>query len=376
MAGDIKTAAKAAAAAAIHYSGIRRAMAGAARLMAGGTRTLILAYHRVVEDFDGESRRVIPGLLVSGKTFERHIEEVRKAGYEFVSLAEALDVNAGLKRSKRDLAVMTFDDGYRDNYEVAYPLLQKHAVPATIYLPSQFVGSDQRLPHDRLYHLLSLLHARAARDNTALNRLAGADPWAPSLLHSPVDAVEQVIGQWPYAQVLRMIDALAERLGEPALPQDGALLDWEQCRTMQRSGLVSFGAHTVRHVPLHHEDAVSVERELRESRQVVERELGVPCRDFAYPNGYYSKEIIRRLVRSGYRSGVTTEDALNRVGGDPFKLRRKTLWENHSRGFDGAYSPALLACQLDGVFGMLGIQKPVIGDRTGTPFLAGREARA
>jgi peptidoglycan/xylan/chitin deacetylase (PgdA/CDA1 family) len=362
MAGEWKQAAKAACAAAIHYTGIRSAMASASRAAAGGRRTLILAYHRVVEDFEAESQRAIPGLLVSAKTFERHIAEVRRAGYELVSLAEALEVNAGIKRSRRDLAVLTFDDGYRDNYEVAFPLLKKHSVPATIFLPTSFIGTEQRLPHDRLFHLLQLAHLRAARSG-GINRIVGADPWSLALCQPPVEAIDQVIGRWPHCEILRMVEALAERLDEPALPDSGALLDWESCRRMSKAG-ISFGAHTVRHVPLHHEDAASVERELRESRLTIEREVGLPCRDFAYPNGYYSREIIRCLVRSGYRSAVTTEDSVNRVGGDPFKLRRKTLWENHSRGHAGAYSPALLACQLDGVFRLLGLQKPVLGDRS------------
>ena len=365
MAGGMKQAAKAACAAVVHYSGLRQAMAAGARVAAGGRRTLILAYHRVVEDFEGESQRVIPGLLVSARTFERHIEEVRKQGYEFVGLAEALEVNAGLRRTTRDLAVMTFDDGYRDNCEVGFPLLRKHAVPATIYLPTEFIGTGKRLPHDRLYHLLKLAHDRAATDrNEVVNRVAGVDPWSPALAQDPAAAIDTIISRFAYGDVLRMIQTLTARLGNPPAPEGGALLDWDQCRTMQKSGLVSFGAHTVRHVPLHHEDPSTVEREVRESRATIERELGAPCRDFAYPNGYYSREIVRRLVRSGFRSGVTTEDALNRIGGDPFRLRRKTLWENHSRAADGRFNPALLACHVDSIFGMLGMVKPVIGDRT------------
>jgi len=148
------------------------------------------------------------------------------------------------------------------------------------------------------------------------------------------------------------------------MPHDGALLDWDQCRALQRSGLVTFGAHTVRHVPLHREDATSVAWELGEAKGVIERQLGVPCRDFAFPNGFYSRALVEALIHAGYRSALTTEDAQNRVGGDPFQLRRKTLWENHSRGLFGTHSDALLGCQVDSVFGTLGLQRPVLGDFT------------
>jgi len=336
-------------------------MTHGARWAAGGRRTLILAYHRVVHDVDAERGAAIPGLLISAATFERHLVQLRRAGFSLVTLGEALEVSAGLRTGRGDLAVLTFDDGYRDNYEVAFPILQKHRAPATIFLPTDFIGTERRLPHDRLFQLLSLARARAGRAPSDRAHLAGADPWSPMLERRPEEAVAAIIEGWSHAQILRMIDVLAARLHAPAPPRGGTLLDWTQCQTMRRSGLVSFGAHTQGHVALHREPLASVEREIRQSRRAVERELDAPCRDFAYPNGQHSPEIVRALVRAGFRSAVTTEDAPNRRAGDPYRLGRKTLWENHSRGLGGAHSDALLACQLDGVFGMLGMQRPVPG---------------
>jgi hypothetical protein len=81
-------------------------------------------------------------------------------------------------------------------------------------------------------------------------------------------------------------------------------------------------------------------------------------RDFAYCNGWYSDEVIAALVRNGFRSAVTTEDMPNLIGGDPFTLKRKVLWENFSLGVTGEYSPSLTVCQLDDCFGMLGMRSP------------------
>ena len=70
------------------------------------------------------------------------------------------------------------------------------------------------------------------------------------------------------------------------------------------------------------------------------------------------------LAQHGFRSGVTTEDLPNRIGGDPFALKRKVLWENFSRRDDGRLQPrALTVCQLDDCFGMLGMSHPVLGKR-------------
>ena len=142
-------------------------------------------------------------------------------------------------------------------------------------------------------------------------------------------------------------------------------MDWNEVRQMVRDGF-EFGAHTLGHVVLTHEPIDVVEREVRESKEIIERETGTQVRDFAYCNGWYSDEVIRVLVRNGFRSAVTTEDMPNRIGGDPFTLKRKVLWENFSVGVR-SYSPLLTGCHLDDVFGALGAAKPVLGRRPQRP---------
>jgi len=107
----------------------------------------------------------------------------------------------------------------------------------------------------------------------------------------------------------------------------------------------------------------AIEKERAESKATIEKELGAPAVHFAYPNGFYDRRVVTALVRLGYRSAVTTEDLPNQVGGDPFRLRRKTLWENFSRGPFG-YSATLTSCHLDDVFTLLALTRPVRGERT------------
>jgi hypothetical protein len=96
-------------------------------------------------------------------------------------------------------------------------------------------------------------------------------------------------------------------------------------------------------------------------------------RHFAYCNGYYSAGIAQALQQAGFVSAVTTEDMPNAPGVDPFALKRKVLWEASSLGALGGYSPSLTACQLDDVFGLLSLQRPVLGVR---PTNFGSEAPA
>lgn len=362
----VRRVAKAAAAGAMHYSGARRAMAAWRRYQSGGRRILIVSYHRVVADFTGELQRSIPGLLISQETFRRHLEEAHAAGYAFASIGDAVDVMAGRRTTKQDLFVVTFDDGYRDVYRYAYPVLKQMGVPAIQYLPTAFVGTDRRFNHDRLFHLV-----RRAMERRFKPLYDAMPPAAPALLepvlagHKSLSAsLDDFIGEHPTATLTALIDALEQQLGGGAdlVPEQGDVMGWDEVRRMARDGF-DFGAHTLGHTVLTLESPETVEREILESKRCVEREVGIEVKDFAYCNGWYSDEVIRVLARHGFRSGVTTEDFPNQIGGDPFTLKRKVLWENFSLGALGDYSSALTACQLDDCFGVLGMSHPVPGKR-------------
>jgi peptidoglycan/xylan/chitin deacetylase (PgdA/CDA1 family) len=364
--GLVRRAVKVAAAGVLHYSGLRKAMAVYRRSQSGGRRLLIVSYHRVVEDLTGELQRSIPGLLISQETFRRHLEEAAAAGYEFATIGEAVDVMAGRKVAKRDLCVVTFDDGYRDVYRYAYPLLKRMGVPAIVYLPTDFIGTNRRFNHDRLFHLLNVAKRRRLRPYFTTLPEPVLRLMVPILSgsRSLSEALDGFIAEHSAGVVQEAIQALEQELGggSELLPVQGDVMDWDEVRRMARDGF-EFGAHTLGHTVLTMESSERIEREIVESKRAIERELGVPVRDFAYCNGWYSEEVIRVLKAHGFRSGVTTEDLPNRVGADPFTLKRKVLWENFSVGMLGDYSTALTGCQLDDCFGILGMSRPVEGRR-------------
>jgi peptidoglycan/xylan/chitin deacetylase (PgdA/CDA1 family) len=364
-----RSAAKAMAANALHYSGVQGLLSRAARVAVGGRRVLILSYHRIVEDFESESRRAIPGLLLSRDTFVRHLDELHRAGFRIVPLAEATEVVSGRREARQDMAVLTFDDGYRDVWAHAFPVLRQRGLSATVYLASSFVGSGGRFPHDRLHHLLQLQLGR----NKFCPRNVVADE---GLASRAAFAVERLISGQPADALSAIIARLEKGLGAEAdpTPPTGEVLSWEMVQEMSAAG-IEFGAHTVNHVVLTHESEEAIDREIAASKAEIESRLGKRVVDFAYPNGYYDRRVVAALVRHGFHSAVTTEDLPNRVGGDLFRLKRKTLWENFSRGPFG-YSSSLTSCHLDDVFGILSLTHPVIGERAPAPPAPSEGARA
>ncbi|MBX5483240.1 MAG: polysaccharide deacetylase family protein [Myxococcaceae bacterium] len=350
-------------------------MAAVRRFRSGGRRVLILSYHRVVEDFTGALQTSIPGLLISRETFRRQLEELAASGYEFASMADTLDVIAGRRRAKKDLCLITFDDGYRDVYRHGFPILRSLGIPAVMYVPSGYIGTQRRFQHDRLFHLFLTLQTR--RFQPILEALPAASAaLVDAVAHGrlrPAEAVDTFLAQHSGGLAQRLIDALSEQLGggSDVVPQDGEPMTWDEVRELAANGF-EIGAHTVSHTVLPMEEPERAEWEIVESKATIERELGRPCRDFAYCNGWYSDELIRMLIHAGFRSAVTTEDLPNRIGGDPFTLKRKVLWENFSAGFDGGYSSCVTGCQLDDVFTSLGGGTVVIGRKPqrGSPNVA------
>lgn len=360
----MRRAMKSAVANALHYSGLRKAITAVRRVGSGGRRILILSYHRVVDDYTGALQVSIPGLLISKETFRRQLEDLGAGGYDFLPLDEALEVVSGRRLARRDICVVTFDDAYRDVYRHAFPVLQSMGVPSTVYVPSGMIGTDKRFCHDRLFHLFLTIQSQRARPlyNTLPPTCAAIVQAVANGQITPAAAVDAFLADQPSGIAHRLIESLTEQMGggPELLPEQGDVMDWDEVRAMARAG-VNIGAHTVTHTVLPLEEPERAEWEIRTSKAEIEKQLGQPCLDFAYCNGWYSDDLVRMLVQAGFRSAVTTEDLSNRIGGDAFTLKRKVLWENFSVGYDGSYSSCLTGCQLDDVFTSLGGGTIVVG---------------
>ena len=357
---------KGAAAVALHYSGARGLLSTLQRRAVGGRRVLILSYHRVVGNIELEAKRGLPTLNISQETFRKHLETLQET-HDIVRLDDALDILDGSRRASRDVAVITFDDGYRDVYTWAYPVMKQMHVPAVVYVPSNFIGTtDMRLGHDRLWAVLVRMRERKLGP-LSVGVQGEQEQWLTEAFegaHTPNKVLERLIGKHSTQGLYRLADALEERLGlkgEP-VPEGQTAMSWEMLREMDAHG-VETGGHTADHTVLTNSVLSDARREVAECKRVIEKNLGKAIHHFAYCNGYYSAGVAQALRAEGFRSGVTTEDMSNVPGTDPFALKRKVLWENSSAGILGAFSKSLAACQMNDTFGILSVQTPVMGAR-------------
>jgi peptidoglycan/xylan/chitin deacetylase (PgdA/CDA1 family) len=307
----------------------------------GRPRIHVVGYHRVVDRVIDDGP-VSPSLCVSTETFRNQMRQVKR-DFRVLSLEEAMAAICGDLELDRDACAVTFDDGYRDVYTRAAPILAELKIPAAVFVPSGYVGTRRHLTHDRLYAALWKLGKQR-------------------LDHSPAELVDALIARMPASALTELASDLEARAGgAPRLDDDARVLDRKELRALADAGW-EIGAHTIEHVVVVHEPPERVEDELLLPKIDLESWTGRPCRYFAYCNGFHSPSVVKTLERLGYQGAVTTYDRPNRRGGDRFRVGRKVLWEGHARGLDGKWSPSVSAANLHDLFGALKLTRPVDGE--------------
>ena len=318
-------------------------------LARGPERPLILGYHRVVEDFVGTARREMPSMLTSTAMFERHLDLVGSR-FRFTTLDEIGEHLADGRPFTERVAAVTFDDGYRDNYEHAFPMLTRKGIPAAVFVVTDLIGQRRPQIHDRLFHLVT--KAFTAWDDprremsSLLRRLdlpAGHLLRSRASTNSPMLTVSALLPDLSMANIGRIMAALEASTGngfhDPALS-----LTWPMIAEMHRAG-ITIGSHTRRHVSLPAESTDTVVAELQESKRAIESHIGAPVVHFAYPGGQFTPRDVDALERTGYRFGYTAcphQDERHPT----LTIERLLLWEGSSVDGDGQFSPAILHCQV------------------------------
>lgn len=231
---------------------------------------------------------------------------IRAEGYDLVSLDEAVARLQSPKR-KRFFVALTFDDGYRDNVEHAWPVLAKHDAPWTLFVTPGFAGRSARLWWLELEEAIR-----------ALPRLELALPTGRFEVRTETGAEKnRAFGKlyWrlrkePEAILLSAISSLTQKAGiDPAALVERDCLPWEMLRALSGAPGVTIGAHTLTHPMLAKHDAEPARREIVESKTRLEAELDLPIRHFAYPVGDPGSAGAREFAlakEAGFVSAVTT----------------------------------------------------------------------
>ena len=247
------------------------------------------------------------GLLeITPDFLDRTLTLIRSEGYDLVSLDEAL-ARLSAPRKDRFFVALTFDDGYRDNVEHAWPVLAKHGTPWTLFVTTGFADRTARL------WWLELEEAIRALPQVNLRLPGGpftARTGSDGEKQRAFDRLYWRLRKQPEAILLSAISDLAGQAGvDPAALVERECLPWETLRALAGAPGVTIGAHTLSHPMLAKHDEALARAEIVEGKARLEAELGVPVRHFAYPVGDPTSTGPREFVlaaEAGFASAVTT----------------------------------------------------------------------
>jgi len=295
-------------------------------------KAVILVYHRVLrlEDLD---ESVQPGMYVLDDVFDQQMRFLKEA-FEIVPLADLLARwRTGVWDRRSRYCVITFDDGWLDNYLFAYPVLRRYGIPATIFLPTAFIGTSAWFWWDELSYVLPRywLTPRAKQRAAGLAQLSGRYPWLAQPSEQPTqERLHWIVEKFksvPEHEIREWLEAARRALSLELLDQR-TLMDWQEVGEMSAYG-ISFGSHSCTHRILTHLSREEMRKELRDSLDCLrERRISyVPV--FCYPNGDFNREIVQEVRRVGYEAAVSGRFGLESgFPDDLWRLKRIGVHKN------------------------------------------------
>ncbi|MDD4894964.1 MAG: GNAT family N-acetyltransferase, partial [Candidatus Omnitrophica bacterium] len=247
---------------------------------------VILRYHRILSD--GKKDGI--NISVNKGSFENQIEYIGK----HFKVLDTGNIIERLKRGERftePTLAITFDDGYKNNYTYAYPILRRYSIPATIFLTANYINENKTFSWDK--------------------------------------------------EIAKYGDSY-----------DTAMLTWQEIGEMAKGG-ISFGSHTLTHPKLSEISLEDAKKEIFESGIMLKEKLGKEAVTFSYPHGSLDIPVKNLVKEARYTAAFVSTDGFYSDRNDLFELRRKAIHENLVTNPFGKFSRCLFALEIEGVFDLL-----------------------
>lgn len=274
---------------------------------------LVLNYHRIG---DPDDHAFDPGVFSA--TCDQFSEQIRylKRHASVVSLTEALTFieSRSQEKRRRYRVLLTFDDGYLDNYQSVYPILRSLGVEGVFFLITSMVGSCQVPWWDHVAHLLKTARRRRFSLRYPAPLAVDVDD------HGMTKSLREVLCLYKKpenANPARFLEELREEAGADDPPAtERRFLNWEEAREMSRGGM-AIGSHTHSHSVLSQLQLENQRRELAQSRAILKEQLGADPDALAYPVGKlvsFSDQTQQLVHDAGYRAAFSFHGGTNLPG--------------------------------------------------------------
>jgi peptidoglycan/xylan/chitin deacetylase (PgdA/CDA1 family) len=300
---------------------------------------LVLTFHRVLPE---EYQRLypLPGLAVTPEDL-RWILTTLQPCFRFGRLSE-LSRRQSIDDGEVPSLAISFDDGQWDNVAFAAPVLRELGIPATFYLPTDFISSAQVLWHDRAafaWHNADLDPAQRSEWLARLDvRSTNSSPGIGEFLRALKSA--------PPERRLQVIEELAET-HPGVMPEWARMMTWAEAASLHNEGH-EIGSHACSHGLLPQMSVQEQRRELEESSRAIAAGIGERPASLCYPNGSFDKRSLMLAVETGYENAVTTRWGVNSADQPRMQLLRCDMDAQRLVDRNGRRSQARLAMRLGG----------------------------
>lgn len=306
---------------------IRKALV-ASQLLDFATRfavraAVILMYHSVREDEQDLTNIIGPGITHTSAIFAHQMEIIARE-FTPVSLDDIVCYLAGGAGLPRRAVAVTFDDGFSDNQEVAAPILEHFGIRASFYATADLIGTSRVPWYSRIRYAFSTTKRKQWSHHPGektwdLQDLAGRE----AAMAFGFEICAPMVGEGQERAVRKIEVALESQV--PTCRSE-LMMSWEQLRKLHASGHI-VGSHTLTHPNLAHvSDDESLRRELFESKERIEHQLGSPVAHFSYPHPaldpQWSQRTMTMTASAGYKSAVTTNRGRVTAHANPLCLKR------------------------------------------------------
>lgn len=287
---------------------------------------IIFGYHRVLPEVEVDANMPQDSMWVSPSSFEKQILWMQRIGT--VTSIEAI-VNGRVNAAKPAFAI-TFDDGWLDNYEYAFPILKKYNLPAMIFLSTNAIETNEMFWPDEFFYKTNRL-VRFSQAEKIVEYIKSLEETAQTKKYSDIDKLLD-----DFIERLKLLNA-ADRekilfdyyhhIQVDPTPVKGQVLNWDHIKEMQAHG-ITFGSHTHTHLITWNVDQKKILEELTISKEIIETRTGKGCKWFCYPNARFNDNDHELLRQAGYDYGVTLHCARLKPDDSPYYLPRFIMYED------------------------------------------------
>lgn len=294
-------------------------------------QSVILTYHRVIDDERALLTNSHPGIVVSDIVFEMHMRTLRRR-FNPISLHEFQTHIVQRAALPERSCLVTFDDGWIDNYEIAFPILQKYEIPAVIFLPVNFISSDAMFWQEEMRMILTrMLSSDDEMQLAKLIKILESESTFRKPTNEDIRSYVEKLKDLSDGEIDLALELVRREFGSrDESPHYDRYLAWEQVLEMQAAG-ITFASHALSHRRLCGLSDAQCRTELVTSQTILEERLGHPVRAIAYPNGDYDERVMKEAKKAGYSMAFSTRGGFVQPSCNSLAVPRNNIHNNNAR---------------------------------------------